>query len=219
MREIGRPFWLAGGFASPDALKEARDEGAEGIQVGTIFAYSRQSGIRDDIKAAVIEKHFKGELEVVTDFRASPTGFPFKTITLDITVTDPVVGKSRERICDLGYLRNAYATGDGKLGYRCASEPIDAYVQKGGKESDTVGRHCLCNGLMATIGLGQSREGVEEPPIITSGDDFSFLDRLELDATRSYGAEDALDYLTGGNRTDLSLPAVQLQEPEHSRAT
>ncbi len=198
MREIGRPFWLAGGFASPEGLKYALDEGARGLQLGTIFAYSEESGIRDDIKRGVIEKYFRGELSVETDFRASPTGFPFKTITLDHSVTSPEVGKARGRICDMGYLRTPYAVGKGKLGYRCASEPIDQYVQKGGKEEDTIGRHCLCNGLLATIGLGQTRRGVTEPPIITSGDDFSFLDRIMDGTASSYSAVDVLEYLSEG---------------------
>ena len=198
MREIGRPFWLAGGFGSPEGLKNALEEGAQGIQLGTIFAYCRESGIREDIKKAVIDKYFGGELSVKTDFRALPTGFPFKTITLDNSVTAPEVGKARGRICDMGYLRTPYAVGKGKLGYRCASEPIDQYVQKGGTEEDTAGRHCLCNGLLATIGLGQTRKGITEPPIITSGDDFSFLDRIMDGTESSYSAADVLQYLSEG---------------------
>jgi len=198
MREIGRPFYLAGGFASPEAVQSALKEGAAGVQLGTIFAYSQESGIRPDIKRAVIEKYFRGELTVNTDFRASPTGFPFKTITLDNSVTNPAVGKARGRICDLGYLRNAYVQADGKVGYRCASEPIDQFVQKGGAEEETTGRHCLCNGLMATIGLGQVRDEGTEPPIITSGDDFSFLDHIIAGKSDSYTALDVLNYLTNG---------------------
>lgn len=198
MREIGRPFWLAGGFGSPEGLKCALEEGAQGIQLGTIFAYCGESGIREDIKRDVIDKYFRGELSVKTDFRASPTGFPFKTITLDNSVTAPEVGKARGRICDMGYLRTPYVVGKGKLGYRCASEPIDQYVQKGGKEEHTVGRHCLCNGLLATIGLGQTRKGITEPPIITSGDDFSFLDRIMNGTESSYSVTDVLQYLSQG---------------------
>jgi nitronate monooxygenase len=53
VRELGLPFWLAGGVGSPDGLQTARDAGAAGIQVGTLFAYSDESGFASDIKARV----------------------------------------------------------------------------------------------------------------------------------------------------------------------
>ena len=198
MKEIGRPFWLAGGFASPEALKDAIAQGAQGIQLGTIFAYCIDSGILPETKKEVLQMYFDGKLKVKTDFDCSPTGFPFKVITLKNSVTNPEVGKKRSRICDMGYLRTAYASEGKKVGYRCASEPIDQYMNKGGKVEDTVGKHCLCNALLATIGLGQVRDEGVEPPIITSGDDFSFLDRMLDGPASSYSATDVLDYLTAG---------------------
>jgi len=198
LRDIGRPFWLAGGFASPEALRDAQDQGAQGIQLGTIFAYSKESGILPEIKEEVLQMYFDGNLKVKTDFDCSPTGFPFKVITLKNSVTNPEVGKKRGRICDMGYLRTAYVTEGKKVGYRCSSEPIDQYLNKGGKEEETLGKHCLCNGLMSTIGLGQAREVGSEPPIVTSGDDFSFLDRIMDGPASSYSATDVLDYLTEG---------------------
>ena len=49
---------------------------------------------------------------------------------------------------------------------------------------------------MATIGLGQVREGgIVEPPVVTAGDDFSFLDHILKDGATSYSANDVLDYL------------------------
>jgi NAD(P)H-dependent flavin oxidoreductase YrpB (nitropropane dioxygenase family) len=38
VRELGLPFWLAGGTGSPEALRTAQAAGAAGIQVGTLFA-------------------------------------------------------------------------------------------------------------------------------------------------------------------------------------
>jgi len=195
MKEIGRPFWLAGGFSTPEKVQEAIDAGATGVQLGTIFAYSEESGILPEIKADVVKKYFDGTLKVKTDCRASPTGFPFKVITTPSSVTYPAVGKKRKRVCDLGYLRDTYVVEGDKVGYRCASEPIDQYVNKGGTEEDAEGRHCLCNGLMATIGLAQMRDNGEEPPIITSGDDFTFLDRMTDGKSAHYSAVDVVDYL------------------------
>lgn len=209
MREIGRPFWLAGGFSTPEKVQEAIDEGAAGVQLGTIFAYSEESGITSEIKADVVRKYFDGTLEVKTDFRASPTGFPFKVITTKTSVTHPDIAKKRKRICDLGYLRQMYVVKGEKVGYRCASEPIDQYVNKGGKVEATEGRHCLCNGLMATIGLAQLRENGEEPPVITSGDDFTFLDRMTDGKSAHYSAVDVVEYLMSG----VKVAPVPIPEP------
>jgi hypothetical protein len=97
----------------------------------------------------------------------------------------------------LGYLRTAYVRPDGKIDYRCASEPVDAFVKKGGREEDTDGRQCLCNRLMATIGQGQLREGdTIEPPIVTSGDDLMSIAKF-LDGRDSYSAAEVISYLLG----------------------
>jgi nitronate monooxygenase len=37
MRALGLPFWLAGGYGSPEKLEEALSLGAAGVQVGTAF--------------------------------------------------------------------------------------------------------------------------------------------------------------------------------------
>ncbi|HEV8235624.1 MAG TPA: nitronate monooxygenase, partial [Gemmatimonadaceae bacterium] len=39
VKELGLPFWIAGGVGSPNGLRAARAVGAAGIQVGTLFAY------------------------------------------------------------------------------------------------------------------------------------------------------------------------------------
>lgn len=80
---------------------------------------------------------------------------------------------------DLGYLRHAYKREDGTLGYRCPSEPIEDYVEKGGDLAETRGRKCLCNGLMANIGLAQRRPtGYVEQPLVTTRDDLQVLAEL-----------------------------------------
>ncbi len=40
MRALGVPFWLAGGYGNPQKVREALDQGAAGVQVGTAFAFS-----------------------------------------------------------------------------------------------------------------------------------------------------------------------------------
>jgi nitronate monooxygenase len=192
--ELGLPFWIAGGAGSPRGLVDALTAGAAGIQVGTLFAYCEESGIADALKREVLDHAALGDLDVVTDPRASPTGYPFKVVRW---AGDNADGPRRVRKCDLGYLRTAYRGADGRIGYRCPAEPVDAYVKKGGAIEDTVGRECLCNGLTANIGQAQVRDGgTEEPPLLTSGDDLLGI-RTFLGTRTTYKAADVIAYLLG----------------------
>ncbi len=195
MCELGLPFWVAGGAGSPEALRAARAAGAAGIQVGTLFAYAEESGLSDEIKGSVIAHAARGTIDVYTDPRASPTGYPFKVVRWP---DDPAAAEPpRNRICDIGGLRVPYEQPDGRIGYRCPAEPVDAFVAKGGSIEDTAGRHCLCNALFANIGQAQVRkDGRIEPALVTSGDDLVSLGTF-LRGRTSYRAADVLDYLLG----------------------
>ncbi len=197
IRELGLPFWLAGGQATPERLRRAQEAGAAGIQVGTAFAFCEDSGMSPELRVQVLAEVEAGRVTVFTDPLASPTGFPFKVVALEGTLSDDEVVEARERRCDLGYLREVYITADGHLGYRCPAEPIEDYVRKGGDPSATAGRKCICNGLTATIGLGQRRQGVEEPPIVTAGNDLAELGRLLSPDSHAYTAADVVAYLLG----------------------
>ncbi|MEO7362655.1 MAG: nitronate monooxygenase [Gemmatimonadaceae bacterium] len=189
--ELGLPFWLAGGTGTPEALADALGQGATGIQVGTLFAYCDESGFDKAIKREILQSTQHGDVQVFTDPRASPTGFPFKLV--QSAAAAPVV--ARERVCDLGYLRTAYVRDDGRTGYRCPAEPVAAYLRKGGTLEATVGRQCMCNGLLSAIGLPQSRAGgVVEPALVTSGNALLSL-RDFLGARTHYTAQDVIGYL------------------------
>jgi nitronate monooxygenase len=190
MRELGVPFWLAGGTGSPTQVQHALAEGAAGVQVGTLFAYCDESGFEAGHKRETLDHAVHGTLRVKTDPRASPTGFPFKVVHLDGEAS----AANRTRLCDLGYLRTPYKRPDGHIGYRCASEPIDAFVKKGGTIEETAGRLCICNGLIAAIGFPQVHEGIEEQPLITSGDDLKNIAGF-LNGRTNYSASDVIDYL------------------------
>ena len=190
LRELSLPFWLAGGAGSPEGRRAALAGGAAGIQVGTLFAYCDESGIAPNVKQRVLEAVAAGEASVRTDPRASPTGYPFKIVELP-GEPDPA---ERPRICDIGYLRTPARTAAGKLVYRCPAEPVDAYVAKGGSAADTVGRRCLCNGLVASVGYAQTRATEDEQPLVTSGDDLLHISRF-LGERRGYTAHDVITYL------------------------
>ena len=187
------PFWIAGSYASPENLALAESVGANGIQAGSIFALSRESGMRSDIREEIIRQAFNGTLKIRTDMRISPTGFPFKVVELAETISDKTTYDSRDRICDKGALVVLYRKPDGSIGYRCPSEPIDAYLRKGGKIEDTVGRGCICNGLLVKAEM--QLPGEKEPGVATLGDDTRFIRHLVTGPEDSYSAVDALNYL------------------------
>lgn len=196
IRDLGVPFWLAGGFGSPAALADARRRGAAGIQVGTAFAYADESGFAPGIKRGVLRDLAAGRVGIFTDPRASPTGFPFKIVEA------PSVGShaaERTRRCDLGYLRSAARRPDGRLVYRCAAAPESEFLAAGGTPEETVGRKCLCNGLFSAVGMGQALEdGGAEPALVTSGDGINELAAIAR-GRESYAAQDVLAYLLAGS--------------------
>ncbi|MBK9207550.1 MAG: nitronate monooxygenase [Anaerolineales bacterium] len=198
MKLLGLPFWLAGGYGNPKQVQAALDAGAAGVQVGTAFSLCDESGMRDDLKKRMLQKVRAEEAEVFTSPLASPTGFPFKVAKLEGTLSDPKAYGERPRVCDLGFLRILYKKENGTVGYRCASEPVDDFVKKGGAIEDTVNRSCLCNNLTATAGFPQIRkDGYVEQPIITSGDDLVSAAQFIKEGKTSYSAEDVIRYLLG----------------------
>jgi NAD(P)H-dependent flavin oxidoreductase YrpB (nitropropane dioxygenase family) len=195
IRDLKQPFWLAGGYASPEKLKEARAEGATGVQIGTAFAFCQESGILPEIKQAVFDNFKARRPHARTDFQASPTGYPFKILAFDGTGDSPIPSREPKRVCDLGYLRHVYCEHGDQIAYRCPAEPIDSYIAKGGTLEQTENKVCLCNGLLGTIGLGQLREDGPQVPLVTIGEDLMFIQRAVENHTEHYTAKDVLDYM------------------------
>ncbi|NCA81955.1 MAG: nitronate monooxygenase [Opitutae bacterium] len=197
-RQLGLPFWLAGGYGSPDKVKEALALGAAGVQVGTPFALCVESGLSPDFRRALVAKALSGKAKVFTDAKASPTGFPFKVAELEGSLSDAEAYARRRRICDLGFLREIYRKPDGSIGYRCAAEPEQAYLAKGGCAAEMAGRKCLCNALVANIGMPQRlADGSSERPLVTLGDDFENIGRFCAHGNPDYSAADVIRHLLG----------------------
>jgi NAD(P)H-dependent flavin oxidoreductase YrpB (nitropropane dioxygenase family) len=196
---LGLPVWLAGSYGTPEGLTRAVAYGAVGIQVGTAFALCHESGLDAEIKQRVLAEVASGEVRVRSDWRTSPTGFPFRILELTGTLSDPQVEADRRRVCDLGVLRSPYRKADGSVDYRCPAEPVDIYVRrKGGREANTEGRTCLCNALLASAGLPQQRpHGYAEPALVTAGSDFSSVGQLMAGAPdgSTYAAADVVSYM------------------------
>ncbi len=196
IRKLDVPFWIAGSCGSPEGLAKAKAAGAVGIQAGTLFALCEESDLSTEIKHKAMDICRSGRLHVFTDPVASPTGFPFKVLSLPGSNSEPATYEKRRRVCDLGYLREAYERPDGTLGWRCPAEPPEAYVRKGGKIEDTVGRKCLCNGLLANIGLPQIRGGGNlELPLVTCGIDTAKVRDLLKPGRKLYTVADVAAYL------------------------
>jgi nitronate monooxygenase len=178
------------------------------VQVGTAFAFTLESGLRPDLKNSLLGQAATGTGEVFTDPLASPTGFPFKVALLQGSYSDPEVAAARTRVCDIGLLRESYATPEGKIGYRCSAEPVANYVAKGGNIEETVGRKCLCNALMANIGHQQTRkDGSVEPALVTIGDDLNTVVQFMAPGRASYSAADVVASL-------LSLSAEETADEQ-----
>jgi nitronate monooxygenase len=197
-RELGIPFWLAGAFGHRSRLKDALEEGAAGIQVGTAFALCNESGMESKLKKRTLKQILEGKIRVFTDPNASPTGFPFKVAQVNETISEKNIFNARKRLCDLSLLRNLFKKEDGTLGYRCPAEPVEDFVRKGGTADQTLGRTCLCNNLMSAAGVPQQRkDGYVEPPLVTAGDDLTELARFVQPGQTGYTAKDVITDLLG----------------------
>jgi nitronate monooxygenase len=198
MRALGKPFWLAGSYGSPERVREALAAGASGVQVGTPFALCTESGLTPEFRRALIQKALAGKARIFTDPQASPTGFPFKVAELEGTLSVQDVYESRRRVCDLGFLRSPYRKPDGSVGYRCAAEPEASFIMKGGKPADVAGRKCLCNALIANVGMPQQfGNGTTELPLITLGDDLANVGRFCDAEHPDFTAADVVRILLG----------------------
>ncbi len=195
---LGLPYWMAGAHSKADSLADAQAKGAVGVQIGTAFAFCEESDMNPELKKRVLAQSRDGKAGVFTDPKASPTGFPFKVVRLPGTMYDKDVYEARTRICDIGHLRTPVMTPEGKIDYWCPAAPVDRYLMKGGKTEDTVGRKCLCNGLIAAIGLGQRRpDGRVEQPILTAGQEVANIAQFAKPGKDSYSAADVLALVLG----------------------
>jgi NAD(P)H-dependent flavin oxidoreductase YrpB (nitropropane dioxygenase family) len=206
---LGLPVWLAGSFGTPDGLRAALAAGAVGVQVGTAFALCVESGLDPALKAQVQDGVRNSDLATRSDWRVSPTGFPFRVADLPGTLSDPQVVAERTAVCDLGMLRSAYLEPEGAVGYRCPAEPASAYGRKGGREATAAGRVCLCNALFSTAGFAQRRKnGYVEPGLVTAGSDLRTVATLLARSPEGYRAADVVGHLLAHPHDPASAGSV-----------
>lgn len=192
------PFWLGGSYSKSESLAESQSEGAWGIQVGTLFAFCRESGLLPELKRRFLETVQAGTARVFTHPAASPTGYPFKMAVLEGTLSEPKVYAARKRLCTMGFLRELFKTPEGKIGYRCPAENPEAFVKKDGDPAKTGEARCLCNALLANIGLGMKyASSYLEEPFLTVGTHLESLKQLIQKTGLDYTARDVISFLEG----------------------
>jgi nitronate monooxygenase len=124
------PFWLCRRLCNSRKSKRGDLCGAQGVQVGSLFALANESGFTKENRSSILTSLADPTMRVMTDASASPTGFPFKVIQNNQTLSNDNLYKERTRICDLGYLRTMFQREKGGIGYRCPAEPLDNYEFK-----------------------------------------------------------------------------------------
>ena len=208
IRQVGLPFWLAGGYGSREKLQRALAAGATGVQVGSVFALAQESGMKSTYRSAILSELKKGtdDAALVQTTLVSPTGFPFKVVQLSGTLADDTVYTARRRVCDIGLLQQRglskpAADGTRRLFQRCPAAPLEDFVSKRGLPINTEDRRCLCNGLLACVGLGQVGTQVgelaEEPAIVTLGNHLDGIRRLSRQGQAPYWVRDVVADILG----------------------
>ncbi len=201
IRHFDKPFWLAGGYNSCDKLREAQSVGAAGVQTGTSFALAQESGLDPLHKIAILSALKQGatDADLVRTTLFSPTGFPFKVAQLPGTLADDEVYNNRTRVCDLGFLQQRGFSkpgpdGERDLFARCPAGSLADFSRKRGLPFNAAGKRCLCNGLLAAVGLGQThpRNG-GEPAIVTLGNNLDGVRRLSRQGQVTYWACDVVN--------------------------
>lgn len=195
---LGCPLWVGGLPPTPDSLSLALSLGAAGLVVSTPFYYCAESELDAATKRRVLGGgQAPSRLDV--KFLASPTGFSVPVVQLDGTAADPAVFAARRRFCDVGFLRQVYRTGGGGLGYRCPGETISAHIAKDGARERAMHQRCLCNGMLAALGMGQVRlPHSTETPLVPAGEELGALTAFAGRASRQYAAADVVATLLGG---------------------
>jgi nitronate monooxygenase len=164
--------------------------------------------MKPEYKTAILQAVRSGasDAELVQTTLFSPTGFPFKVVKLAGTLADDDVFAARNRTCDLGLLQQLSLSkpdesGMSKLLQRCPAGPIETYLDRRGLQRNTEQRRCLCNGLLACVGLGQVRRAedgwAEEPAIVTLGNQLDGIRRLSRQGQTPYHAQDVVADILG----------------------
>ncbi len=149
------PIIVAGGIYSHSDIARFLQMGANGVQMGTRFLATVESGASHEYKQAVVDA--KEEDITVAQSPGSPCGLPFRVIK-----HSPMFVSALKRLrapkCDKGYVLQKDPSGNFS---KCAAK------------QDNADYFCICNGLLSSSGYDPAEE-----PLFTAGTNASRVDRI-----------------------------------------
>jgi nitronate monooxygenase len=149
------PVIVAGGiYYHEDILRWVNEFGADGVQMGTRFAATRESDASDDFKRAIVD--CKEKDIIIAEKPGSPCGLPFRIIGTS-SGYQTALNKTRPPKCNRGYV--ARRDDDGKFTVCSAKDTQDDF--------------CICNVLLGAQGFTDKEE-----PIYTVGQRGYLVDRI-----------------------------------------
>lgn len=132
MRHGDFPVIVAGGIYDHSDIQNFLNQGADGIQMGTRFMATDESGASEEYKQAVINSNE----ENIAVVKHSPCGFPIRVLT-NSPMHQELATKSQANICDKGYLLQKDKEGKNTI---CLAK------------DDNNNYYCICNGLLYSAG-------------------------------------------------------------------
>ena len=147
------PVIVAGGIYTHEDIVRWVNAGADGVQIGTRFAATNESGASQAFKDAIIAA--RAEDIVIAD-PGSPAGMPFRIISFSPGYQE-ALRNGRPLSCDKQYLLHRGA--DGRL--TCAA-------------LENHGCFCICNALLSAAGCNDTAD----LPIFTVGANAARVDRI-----------------------------------------
>lgn len=144
------PVIAAGGVYTNEDIRRMLALGAKGVQIGTRFLATEESGATDDFKRALVE--CTDASVIVAMEPGSPCGLPFRVLS-DSGMYQQTLKNERPVRCDKGYLL---------MNGKCLAK-------------DDSGRFfCICNGLLSAIGANTT----DAPPLFTVGTNASRVEKI-----------------------------------------
>jgi nitronate monooxygenase len=150
------PVVVAGGIYSHGDIRRFLALGADGVQMGTRFLATEESGATQAYKEAVL-RATQSDILVAHD-PGSPCGLPFRVLRESPMYQSALV-RRRPPKCDKGYVLLKDARGRYT---RCPAR------------HDNEHSFCMCNGLLSSAGIGS----VGEEPLYTAGASVWRVDRI-----------------------------------------
>ena len=150
------PVIVAGGIYTHEDIRRFLALGADGVQMGTRFLATAESGASDAYKQAVVRA--RAEDMLIANVPGSPCGLPFRVLRESPMYQSALV-RARRRRCDKGYVLIKDAQG--------------RYAQCAAKESNEQ-CFCICDGLFSAVDYDADKD----EPIYTAGTTAAQIDRI-----------------------------------------